>query len=90
MRKASRDLLGLKLRADCKPDDIVRYPDRFVDKRERENGMRHWKWLMTLIEEEEGGRSSDCGYEDAATVAAGNEKNQTLQDPMGETSPAMG
>ena len=90
MRKASRDLLGLKLRADCKPDDIVRYLDRFVDKRECENGMRHWKWLMTLIEEEEGGRSSDCGYEDAATVAAGNEKNQTLQDPMGETSPAMG
>jgi hypothetical protein len=93
MRKASRDLLGgFELRADCKPDDIVRYPDRFVDKRERENDMRHWKWLMTLIAEEEDGRSTncDCGYEDTATVAAGNEKNQTLQDPMGETSPAMG
>jgi hypothetical protein len=50
MRKASRDLLGgFELRADCKPNDIVRYPDRFVDKREREDGMRHWNWLMTLI-----------------------------------------
>jgi hypothetical protein len=55
MRKASRDLLGgFELRADCKPNDIVRYPDRFVDKREREDGMRHWNWLMTLITEENG------------------------------------
>ena len=50
MREASRDLFGgFELRADCKPHDIVRYPDRFVDKREREDGMRHWNWLMTLI-----------------------------------------
>ena len=36
MRQASRDLLGgFELRADCKPErDIVRYPARFIDKRE--------------------------------------------------------
>src|SRR5262249_40325634 len=28
MRQASRDLFGFELRADCKPTDIVRYPDR--------------------------------------------------------------
>jgi hypothetical protein len=59
MRQASRDLLGgFELRADCKPKrDIVRYPARFVDKREIEDGMRHWNRLMTLTgitaEEEE-------------------------------------
>ena len=53
MCKVSRDLLGgFELRADCKPQDIVRYPDRFIDKRKREDGMRHWNWLMMLIEEE--------------------------------------
>ena len=45
MRKASHDLLGgFELRADCKPGrDIVRYPDRFIDKRapsDRDRG--HW------------------------------------------------
>jgi hypothetical protein len=29
----------------------VRYPDRFVDEREREDGMRHWNLFMALIEE---------------------------------------
>jgi DNA polymerase I len=54
MRQASRDLFGFEIRADCDPvKDIVRYPDRFVDEREREDGMRHWNWLMTLIAEEE-------------------------------------
>ena len=54
MRQASRDLFGFELRADCDPTkDIVRYPDRFVDEREREDGMRHWNWFMTLIAEEE-------------------------------------
>jgi DNA polymerase-1 len=55
MRAASRDLLGgFELRADCKPtEDITYYPDRFIDKREREDGMRHWNWLMRLIEEAE-------------------------------------
>jgi hypothetical protein len=51
MRQASRDLLnGFELRADCKPErDIVRYPARFIDKREMEDGMRHWNRLMALI-----------------------------------------
>jgi hypothetical protein len=56
MRQASRDLFGFELRADCNPEtDIVRYPDRFIDKREREDGMQHWQWLMQLIEGEEDG-----------------------------------
>jgi hypothetical protein len=55
MRAASRDLFGgFELRADCKPaEDITYYPDRFIDKREREDGMQHWNWLMRLIEEAE-------------------------------------
>src|SRR5262249_18723933 len=54
MRAASRDLLGgFELRADCDEEDITYYPDRFIDKREREDGMRHWNWLMRLIEEAE-------------------------------------
>jgi hypothetical protein len=54
MRGAARDLLGgFELRADC--DGITRYPDRFVDKREREDGMQHWNWLMQLIEDTENG-----------------------------------
>jgi hypothetical protein len=58
MRGVSRDLLGgFELRVDCDP--IARHPDRFVDKREREAGMRHWNRLMTLIEEEEHGREID-------------------------------
>ena len=66
MRAASRDLLGgFELRADCKlAKDVTRYPDRFIDKREREDGMQHWNWLMQLIEEaenEEGGRFSNKG-----------------------------
>ena len=64
MRQASRDLFGFEIRADCDPvKDIVRYPDRFVDEREREDGMQHWNWFMTLIAEEEnaqqGGQSTD-------------------------------
>lgn len=78
MRKASRDLFGgYELRADCKPNDIVCYPDRFVDKREREDGMRHWNWLMTLIAGENDGQSTD--YEHGDTVAARcKEETQTL------------
>ena len=55
MRQASRDLLGgFELRADCKAErDIVRYPARFIDKREIEDGMRHWDRLMMLIGDEE-------------------------------------
>jgi hypothetical protein len=59
MRAASRDLLGgFELRADC--DGITRYPDRFVDKREREDGMQHWNWLMRLIEEAEDDELRRC------------------------------
>jgi hypothetical protein len=66
MRAASRDLLGgFELRVDFKPsEDLTIYPDRFIDKRERDDGMRHWNWLMQLIEEaegDEGGRSGDRG-----------------------------
>jgi DNA polymerase-1 len=70
MRKASRDLLGgYELRADCKPHDIVRYPDRFIDKREREAGMRHWNRLMALVAGEgDDGQIADCGHGDAAAV----------------------
>ena len=50
MRQSSRDLFGgFELRADCKPRDIVRYPARFIDKREAEDGMCHWNRLMALI-----------------------------------------
>jgi DNA polymerase I len=59
VRQTSRDLLnGFELRADCKPTDIVRYPDRFIDKREREDGMRHWNRLLALIEEAVDGQQS--------------------------------
>jgi DNA polymerase-1 len=53
MRQASRDLFGgFELRADCDPEkDIVFFPERFVDEREREDGMAHWNRLMTLIAE---------------------------------------
>jgi hypothetical protein len=55
----SRDLLGgFELRADYDPaKDCARYPDRFVDEREREDGMRRWNRLMSLIEEDRNG----CG-----------------------------
>ena len=32
----------------------MRYPARFIDKRELEDGMRHWDRLMTLIGDEPG------------------------------------
>jgi hypothetical protein len=71
MRKVSRDLLGgFELRADCKPHDIVRYPDRFIDKREREDGMQHWDRLMALIAGEDNGQSRDCEHRDTAAIAA--------------------
>jgi DNA polymerase family A len=55
MLGVSRDLLGgFELRADCSlTKDVVRYPNRFVDKRDREDGMRRWRRLMELIEAEE-------------------------------------
>ena len=60
IREASRDLFGDELRAECDPDkDIVRYPDRFVDEREREEGIRNWNWLMALIEETKNDHAQD-------------------------------
>jgi DNA polymerase I-like protein with 3'-5' exonuclease and polymerase domains len=87
MQGVSRDLLnGFELRADCKPHDIVRFPGRFVDKREREDGMRHWNWLMTLIAEQDDGQSRDCGHGDAAAAATRcEEKAQTLRNAVGKT-----
>jgi DNA polymerase family A len=99
MRQASRDLLGgFELRADCKPDrDIVRYPDRFVDKRELEDGMRHWNRLMALITEEMGNeRSADHkrGGTEAAPVGGeeGREEEQTprLQATLDKAARAVG
>jgi hypothetical protein len=96
MRRSSRDLLGgFELRADCKPNDIVRYPDRFVDKRERESGMRHWNRLMTLIEEGEDEQPAHHGKGSAGAAAvyySGQEKEQAapLQAAMGKASRGMG
>jgi hypothetical protein len=71
MRAASRDLLGgFELRVDFKPsEDLTIYPDHFIDKRERDDGMRHWDWLMRLIEEaerDESKRSGDLGRIDGS------------------------
>jgi DNA polymerase-1 len=76
MRGVSRDLLnGYELRADCKPTDIVRYPERFIDKREREEGMMHWNWLMKLIAEgdDNNGGLSDPRHGDAGTAREAEE-----------------
>jgi hypothetical protein len=100
MRAASRDLLGgFELRADCDFEhDIVRHPDRFVDKREREDGMQHWNWLMRLIEEaedddrrREAGRSGDRGRDVGnvdegmaeSTVSEGRTEEKTQQAETG-------
>jgi len=91
MRQASRDLFGFELRADCKPNDIVRFPDRFVDKREREDGMQHWNWLMALITGECDGESAYYRHGDAAAAALGEKETpNALQDAMGQTPLAMG
>jgi DNA polymerase I len=96
MRQASRDLLdGFELRADCKPSDIVRYPDRFVDKREREDGMRHWNRMMALIAEEEDGQFSDHRQGSSVTTPVdrgeGEEDEQAaIQGALGEATRAVG
>ena len=60
--QASRDLFDFELRVDCNPDtDIVRWPDRFVDEREREDGMKHWNWLMELIDEQGSADAAEPG-----------------------------
>jgi hypothetical protein len=86
MRKTSRDLFGgYELRADCKSHDIVRYPDRFIDKREREDGMQHWNRLMTLIVGADDGQSTDYKHRDTAAIAARcEEEAQAFRDAVGE------
>jgi hypothetical protein len=84
IRQASRDLFnGFELRADYKPEtDCVCYPDRFVDEREREDGMRHWNWFMALIEEaknadirlsDPGQRAASPDEEDGSTAVKGED-----------------
>ena len=75
IRQASRDLFGFELRADYKPEtDCVCYPDRFVDEREREDGMRHWNWLMALIEE---AKNADIGlHHSGQGTTSPNEKEE--------------
>jgi hypothetical protein len=92
MREASRDLFGgFELRADCKPHDIVRFPDRFVDKREREDGMQHWNWLMALIAGEHDEESAHRRHENAATTEADEkETTETLSGAVGKASVAVG
>ena len=88
MRDTSRELFGYELRADCKPEiDIVRYPDRFIDKREREDEMQHWNWLMTLIGGEHDEQSTDR-HGDAAVTPTCCKKEET--STSGELSSAMG
>jgi hypothetical protein len=81
MRRASRDLLGgFELRADCNLSrDIVRYPDCFVDKRELEDGLQHWNRLLSLIEEDDDGRSTDFWRGGTRTAAAGEREEAEEQ-----------
>jgi hypothetical protein len=93
IRATSRELFGGELRAECDPDkDIVRHPDRFVDEREREEGMRNWNRLMALIEEAENEHERQgCGGDDHrpetnssadgadASAAARREKEEEAQ-----------
>jgi DNA polymerase I len=99
MRTVSRDLLGgFELRADCKPNrDIVRHPDRFIDKRELEDGMRHWNRLMALITEGAGdGRSADYRRTSTETAPIGGEERREkeqasrLQAAVGKAARAVG
>jgi hypothetical protein len=93
MRAASRDLLGgFELRVDFKPsEDLTVYPDHFIDKRERDDGMRHWNWLMRLIEEaenDESERSGDRGRVDGSldeeVRAAGTEDEADTEAAQAE------
>lgn len=79
MRQASRDLLGgYELRADCDPEiDIVCYPDRFVEKRERESGMANWNRLMALIEEQENAQSRRSGDHRHGDTISASEKEES-------------
>jgi hypothetical protein len=85
MIAASRDLLGgFALRADCKDNDITRYPDRFIDKREREDEMRHWNRLMQLIEEAE---NDDLREHDGVQSGDFARSNEGVVEGQGERVP---
>jgi hypothetical protein len=76
--QASRDLFDFELRVDCNPaTDIVPWPDRFVDEREREDGMTHWNWLMELINDQGSADPAEIGdlAGDGRTGAARNRKS---------------
>src|SRR5262245_35099969 len=82
IRQASRDLFGFELRADYSPEtDCVRYPDRFVDEREREDGMRHWNWLMALIEE---AKNADIGLHNSGQGDASPDEKEGSAAVKGE------
>jgi DNA polymerase I len=88
MRQASRDLLGgFEIRADCDPKkgDVVFYPERFVDEREREDGMAYWNWLMTLIAEAENAESEQpedyrSGARGIASAGTGTDTPPSLEE----------
>ena len=88
IRKASRDLLGgFELRADYDPTkDCARYPDRFADEREREDGMRRWNRLMALIEEDDHG----CGAEKVRRIRSGSAKRERAQQLVVQAPNVLG
>ena len=98
-RSCARRLATCSAVSSCAPTasrrDIVRYPDRFIDKRELEDGMRHWNRLMALIAEEEDGQFSDHGQGSSVAAAAdrgeGEEEEQAaFQGALGEATRAVG
>jgi hypothetical protein len=88
MREASRHLLnGFELRADCKPDrDTVRYPDRFIDKRELEK--RKGEVVEEIIsglgaeEPDHRNRPGQTGAYAGTGYAATNELEGRWRDPV--------
>src|SRR5262249_55260869 len=62
--------------------DIVRYPDRFVDEREREEGMHNWNWLTALTEE------AEDEHERQDEQAIGDGRHGPGDDPGGDGADA--
>jgi hypothetical protein len=89
IRQTSRDLFGgFELRADYNPEtDCVCYPDRFVDEREREDGMRHWNWLMALIEE---AKNADIGLHNSRQGTASPDEKDEDATVKGEETEEIG
>jgi DNA polymerase-1 len=93
IRTASRELFGGELRADCKATDIVHYPNRFVDEREHEVGMRNWLRLMNLIEESEREQADGVGHggQGPKDDPGSRETNAgNLAEDASRSSPALG